>query len=87
MTSLAAKHVVNTMPEKTLAAVADHGQTAGDTITPYVTDARDVLEQLAAVHVSYGDVTATLEREGVDKFIVSWNELLEDVSAAVEAAR
>ncbi|MGV1034951.1 MAG: transaldolase [Microbacteriaceae bacterium] len=87
VTELAAKHVVNTMPEKTLAAVADHGQTAGDTITPYVTDARDVLEQLAAAHVSYGDVTATLEREGVDKFIVSWNELLEDVSAAVEAAR
>lgn len=87
VTELAAAHVVNTMPEKTLAALADHGETAGDTITPYVTDARDVLEQLAAVHVSYGDVTATLEREGVDKFIVSWNELLEDVSAAVEAAR
>lgn len=87
VTELAAKHVVNTMPEKTLTAVADHGETAGDTISPYITDARDVLEQLAALHVSYGDVTATLEREGVEKFIISWNELLEDVSRAVEAAR
>lgn len=87
VTELAAPFVVNTMPEKTLTAVADHGETAGDTIRPYVTEARDVLEQLAAVHVSYGDVTATLEREGVDKFIVSWNELLDDVSAAVDAAR
>lgn len=87
VTGLAAPHVVNTMPEKTLAAVADHGETAGDSIRPFITDARDVLTQLAAVHVSYGDVTATLEREGVEKFIVSWNELLSDVSVAVEAAR
>lgn len=87
VTGLAAPHVVNTMPEKTLAAVADHGETAGDSIRPFITDARDVFTQLAAVHVSYGDVTATLEREGVEKFIVSWNELLSDVSVAVEAAR
>lgn len=87
VTGLVAPHVVNTMPEKTLAAVADHGDVAGDSIRPLITDARDVLARLAAVHVSYGDVTQTLEREGVEKFIASWDELLEDVAATVEAAR
>ncbi|MFM6973626.1 MAG: transaldolase family protein, partial [Agromyces sp.] len=87
VTELAAPHVVNTMPEKTLAAVADHGEAAGDTIRPFVTDARAVLSALADIHVSYGDVTNTLEREGVEKFVVSWNELLADVAKAVEAAR
>ena len=87
VTELAAQHVVNTMPEKTLTAVADHGETVGDTISPFITDAREVLNRLAAVHVAYADVTETLEREGVDKFIVSWNELLASVGSAVEAAQ
>ncbi|HLP23750.1 MAG TPA: transaldolase [Microbacteriaceae bacterium] len=87
VSGLVAPHVVNTMPEKTLAAFADHGETPADSVRPFVADARDVLARLAAVHVSYGDVTATLEREGVEKFIASWNELLDDVALAAEAAR
>jgi transaldolase len=46
-----------------------------------------VLDDLAALGVDYDDVTALLEKEGVDKFIVSWNELLDTVTAALEAAK
>ena len=87
VTELVAPGVVNTMPEKTLEATADHGEIDGDTVTGNADAARGVLDALASVGVDYDDVTALLEREGVDKFIVSWNELLETVTAALEAAR
>jgi transaldolase len=45
------------------------------------------LEALSSLGVSYDDVTALLEKEGVEKFIVSWNELLDTVTAALEAAK
>ncbi|HEU5223750.1 MAG TPA: transaldolase [Candidatus Lumbricidophila sp.] len=84
---LAAEGVVNTMPEKTLEATFDHGVVRGDTVTGSYEAARGVLAELAAVGVDYDDVTALLEREGVEKFIVSWGELLETVSTALENAR
>ncbi|GAA1842871.1 transaldolase [Agromyces salentinus] len=87
VTELVAKGVVNTMPEKTLEATFDHGVIDGDTVTGAYADAAAVLEALAAVGVDYDDVTALLEREGVEKFIVSWNELLDTVRAALESAR
>ncbi len=37
--------------------------------------------------IDYDDVTALLEKEGVEKFVVSWNELLDTVTAALEAAK
>jgi transaldolase len=46
-----------------------------------------VLDALATVGVDYDDVTALLEREGVEKFNVSWGELLDSVRTALEAAR
>jgi transaldolase len=46
-----------------------------------------ILNSVGAVGVSYDDVTELLENEGVDKFIVSWNELVESVAAALEAAK
>jgi transaldolase len=87
VTELVAADVVNTMPEKTLMATFDHGTVSGDTITPYVAAARDFFVQLASAGVDIDDVTDQLEREGVDKFIDSWGELLETVNAALEANR
>jgi len=84
---LVAADVVNTMPEKTLEATFDHGVIAGDSISGSYDAANAVLDALAAQGISYDDVTALLEKEGVEKFIVSWNELLDTVTAALEAAK
>jgi transaldolase len=84
---LIAPGVVNTMPEPTIHAFADHGEVRGDTITPYYDQAKRELEQLAEVGIDYDDVTLTLEREGVEKFAASWEELLAGVQASLEAAR
>jgi len=84
---LVAADVVNTMPEKTLEATFDHGEVRGDTITGSYAAANEVMDAVAAQGVSYAEVTEQLEKEGVEKFIVSWNELLDTVSAALEAAQ
>ena len=87
VTELVAKQLVNTMPEKTMEAVFDHGVIPADSITGHYAEAKSILDQLAAVGVSYDDVTELLETEGVEKFIVSWNELLDSVTAALAAAK
>jgi transaldolase len=87
VTELAVDGVVNTMPEKTLEATFDHAPLHGDAVTGSYAEAQQVLDDLAAVGVDYDDVTALLEKEGVEKFIVSWNELLDTVTAALEAAK
>jgi transaldolase len=87
VTELVAPGVVNTMPEKTLEATFDHGEIRGDTVTGSYAEAGGVLDALARVGVDYDDVTAVLEREGVEKVAVSWNELVDTVRAALEAAR
>lgn len=86
VTELAVNDVVNTMPEKTLEATFDHGKITGDAVTGSYEAARAALAAVEAQGVSYDEVTALLEKEGVEKFIVSWNELLDTVSAALEAA-
>ena len=87
VTELAVNDVVNTMPEKTLEATFDHGVIEGDTVTDAYDDANSVLDALDAQGISYEEVTALLEKEGVEKFIVSWNELLDTVAAALESAQ
>lgn len=87
VTDLVAPGVVNTMPEKTLEALVDHGKLTGDTVTGHYAEANEVLDQLENVGVSYQDVVDTLETEGIDKFIVSWAELLDTVKEALAAAR
>jgi transaldolase len=87
VTELAVADVVNTMPEKTLEATFDHGVIEGDRVTGFYDDANAVLDALAALGISYDDVTALLEKEGVEKFIVSWGELLDTVTAALDAAQ
>jgi transaldolase len=76
---LVAPNTVNTMPTKTMQAVADHGEIAGDQVTGKYDDATNVLDSLERLGISYAEVTALLETEGVDKFTKSWAELLSSV--------
>ncbi|MEE2035593.1 transaldolase family protein, partial [Rhodococcus chondri] len=76
VTELVAPNTVNTMPEKTLEAVADHGAITGDTVTGAAADAQHVFDALASLGVDLPEVFRKLEDEGVEKFEVSWNELL-----------
>ncbi|SDS06421.1 transaldolase [Microlunatus soli] len=78
---------VNTMPEKTLEAVADHGEIDGDKVTGTADQAQQVLDALTALDISYDDVIQVLEDEGVKKFDVSWGELEQTVEAALKAAQ
>jgi transaldolase len=71
---------VNTMPEETIRAFQDHGE-ARLTLEEGVDDAKRVFERIAAAGVDYDDVTATLEREGVEKFADSFHELLDGIRA------
>jgi len=87
VTSLAVANTVNTMPEKTLDATFDHGEIEGDQVTGNYEDANAVLDAVAAQGISYNEVTEQLEKEGVEKFIVSWNELLETVKTALDGAK
>jgi transaldolase len=75
VTQLVAPGTVNTMPATTLAAFADHGHVAGNTIRGSYDSARRVLQQLAAAGIDFHDVTEQLEREGLAKFENSWSEL------------
>ncbi|MFG1781395.1 transaldolase [Rhodococcus oryzae] len=86
VTELVAPNTVNTMPEKTMDAVADHGVITGDTITGTAAASQQVFDAIAAVGVSLPEVFEKLETEGVDKFEVSWNELLEAISGELAAA-
>jgi transaldolase len=87
VTELVAPSVVNTMPEKTLLATADHGEISGNTITPAIPDAHELFAQIATLGIDFDEVTNLLETEGVEKFIVSWGELLETVATSLENAR
>ena len=83
---LVANGTVNTMPEATLEAVADHGQVRGDTVAGTYDDAQRLLDDLAAAGVSYDDVVDKLESEGVEKFEEAWNSLIGSVTEQLEKA-
>lgn len=86
VTGLVAPNTVNTMPEATLNAVADHGEVTGNTIVPNYSESNEVLDAISA-HVSYPEVVEKLEVEGLSKFDVSWEELLQTVREALEQAK
>ncbi len=87
VSELVAPQLVNTMPEKTLMAMADHGKVTGNTIEPKLEDASAFMAELSVAGVDFDDVTDLLEKEGVEKFIASWDELVASVAAALEAAK
>ncbi|MFC7363112.1 transaldolase [Nocardioides astragali] len=84
---LVVEDTVNTMPEKTLEAVADHGEVRGDRVRPFYDDAAAHMQALADAGVDYDDVIEVLIKEGVDKFVVAWDQLQTTLSASLEAAR
>jgi transaldolase len=87
VTELVVPDTVNTMPEKTMDAFADHGEIdGGDRVTTMYDDAQAVMDRLEKAGIHYDDVIATLEREGVEKFVKSWDELVATVRTSLEDA-
>jgi transaldolase len=87
ITELVVADTVNTMPEKTLRAYADHGEHHGDAVTGRAAQAQEVFDALTAVGIDLTDVFLVLEDEGVDKFEKSWAELLETVKGQLDGAK
>jgi transaldolase len=87
VTELTVADTVNTMPEKTLLAFADHGEVEGDKVTGTAAQAQEVFDTLERVGVDLTDVFLTLEDEGVDKFEKSWHELLDTVKGQLDGAQ
>jgi transaldolase len=84
VTELVAPHTVNTMPEPTIDAVADHGVIKGDTISGTGSAAQQVFDSLAGVGIDVPDVFVVLEDEGVQKFEDSWNQLLNETQKQLD---
>lgn len=76
VSELAGPDTVNTMPEKTIDAVLEQGNLHGDALSGSAEQAENVWSQLKAVGIDFDDVFAVLEKEGVDKFVNAWEELL-----------
>ncbi|RIL07741.1 MAG: transaldolase [Proteobacteria bacterium] len=82
--SLAAPFTVNTMPEATLRALADHGR-AGAIIPPDGGDAEAVLARFRDAGVDLDALAAQLQRDGAASFVKSWRSLLDGIAARREA--
>ena len=86
--ALAAPFTVNTMPEATLKALADHGQ-LGASLPTDGGDCEEVLTQFAKAGVDINALAAQLQDEGAKSFVKSWDELMGVItskSAALRAA-
>ncbi|MFE3052412.1 transaldolase [Nocardia sp. NPDC059239] len=86
VTDLVAPDTVNTLPEKTLEAVADHAEIAPNAAVGKAAEAQAIFDQLVAVGVDLDDVFGVLETEGVDKFVASWQELLAATTEKLQVA-
>ncbi|WP_243788862.1 transaldolase [Saccharopolyspora gloriosae] len=84
---LVAPNTVNTMPEATLFATADHAQVDGDQVSGTKDVSQQVFDDLTAAGIDLDDVFAVLEREGVEKFEKSWEELLDTVREQLDQAK
>ncbi|MGW2524712.1 transaldolase [Streptomyces sp. NPDC001617] len=82
---LVAPGTVNTMPEATLDATADHGEITGDTVTGGYAQARADLAAVETLGISYDEVVQQLEDEGVAKFEVAWQDLLDAVTKSLDS--
>jgi transaldolase len=87
VTELVAPGTVNTMPEATLEAFADHGELRGDAVRSSYAEARQVMDELKAEGIDIDEVTELLEREGVEKFEKAWQELLDSVKDQLAKAK
>ena len=86
VTGLVADGVVNTMPEKTMNAFGDHGE-VGTSIVGQAAAGQAVLDEVSAAGVDLAEVFTVLESEGVEKFIVSWHELIASVEKAIASVK
>lgn len=86
VTELVVADTVNTMPEATMDAFADHGEVKGDRVTGTAEQAQAVFDALEDVGIDLTDVFLTLEDEGVEKFEKSWGELIETVRGQLAGA-
>jgi transaldolase len=84
--NLVTRGVVNTMPEATIEATAEHSEVAGDTVRGDYDADRRVIADLEKLGISYDEVVQVLEDEGVAKFDASWSELQDTVTAALKGA-
>jgi transaldolase len=82
---LVAPGTVNTMPEATLDAVADHGDVRGDTVTGGYDRARADLAAVGRLGIAYDEVVRQLEDEGVAKFEAAWQDLLDAVTKSLNS--
>jgi transaldolase len=87
VTELVVADTINTMPEKTLRAFADHGEVHGDRVTGTAAEAQHVFDELERLGMDLSDVFVTLEKEGVDKFDASWEDLTSTVRQQLDAAK
>ena len=85
VTDLVGPGVVNTMPEATLRAVAGHGQVPADSIHGHYDESQHVLSQLQALGLGYDDIMQRLEDDAVTKFDAAWEQLGEQLAAALQA--
>ena len=81
---LVAEYTVNTLPEDTLNAVADHGEITGNRIPDNYEMDDAHMDDLARAGIDYAQVVAKLETEGLEKFVDAWNELLEGIEQRLE---
>jgi transaldolase len=78
--ALAAPFTINTMPDKTLVAFAEHGE-VGEPLPADGGDAEEVLAEFEAAAVEVAGLAARLQREGAEAFDASWNELMQSIEA------
>jgi len=83
VTGLVAPGVVNTMPEVTLRAVADHGVIPADPVRGHYAEAHEVLGGLGEIGIDYDEVVQGLEDDAVTKFDASWQQLGEQLAASL----
>ncbi len=84
--ALATPFTVNTMPEKTLKAFADHGE-LGPILPADGSDAENVLVQFAEADVDVDSLADQLQDEGAKSFVKSWNELMAVIASKGEALK
>ena len=84
--ALAAPFTVNTMPEGTLKALADHGE-LGAILPADGGDCEEVLAQFAKAGIDVDALAAQLQEEGAKSFVKSWNELMEVIISKSNALK
>ena len=84
--ALAAPFTVNTMPEGTLKALADHGE-LGTILPADGGDCEDVLAQFAKAGIDVDALAAQLQDEGAKSFVKSWNELMAVITSKSAALK